>query len=231
MDGADALLILFARAPDVGQVKTRLAPALSAAAAARLQKAMIADLLALTDPLPSRRMLACTPTTAHPFFLECAMGHQIILRKQEGVSLGDRMAEAMAWGFGEGFQKVVIIGVDSPTLPVAFLLEAFEQLETGHTVLGPTLDGGYYLIGARQSAPDVFTNIAWGTDGVLTETLNRLNEQRVSCHLLPFWYDVDRPADIDLLATHLALLARQGQPLPEQTLRALQTLAIGSQRI
>jgi len=203
-------------------VKTRLAPALSATARARLQKAMITDLLAATDSLPARRMLACTPTTTHPFFLQCAKGRRIVLRKQQGVSLGDRMAEAMAWGFGEGFRRVALIGVDSPTLPAALLREAFEQLETHRTVLGPTLDGGYYLIGARDASPDLFKNIAYGTDRVLTETLNRLNEQRLSCHLLPFWYDVDRPADLDLLAAHLTLLARQGQPLPERTLRALQ---------
>ena len=203
-------------------MKTRLSPALSAAARARLQKAMIADLLAATDPLPVRRMLACTPTTTHPFFLQCAKGRQIVLRKQEGASLGDRMAEAMAWGFSEGFQKVVIIGVDSPTLPVVFLREAFERLEADRTVLGPTLDGGYYLIGARDSSPDIFTNIAWGTDRVFIDTLNHLNEQDLSCHLLPFWYDVDRPADLDLLAAHLTLLARQGQPLPERTRRAIQ---------
>jgi len=219
------LLILFARAPEVGQVKTRLAPVLSAAACAQLQEAMTVDLLDATGSLPVRRMLACTPTTAHPFFLQCAQKHQIVLRKQEGASLGDRIAEAMGWGFGEGFQRVALIGVDSPTLPLAFLREAFARLETHRTVLGPTLDGGYYLIGARDASPNIFTNIPWGTDRVFTETLNRFNEQHLSCHLLPFWYDVDRPADLNLLVAHSTFLARQGQPLPEQTLRMLRALS------
>jgi len=199
-------------------------PVLSAATCAQLQEAMVADLLSATDPLPVFRILACTPTTTHPFFLQCAKGRHVVLRRQEGASLGDRMAEAMAWGFGEGFQKVVLIGADSPTLPMAFLREALDRLETDRTVLGPTFDGGYYLIGARDAPPDLFKNIAWGTDRVFIDTLNRLKEQNLSCHLLPFWYDIDRPSDLDLLAAHLPFLARQGQPPPERTLQALQAI-------
>ena len=123
------------------------------------------------------------------------------------------------------FEKVVIIGTDSPTLPPRFVDEAFGLLEQQDVVLGPACDGGYFLIGARGTAPRVFPQeMPWGTETVLTKTMARLVEQGVSFGLLPFWYDVDRPEDLSLLKLHLT---SQGHSVfrPTRTIALLQELS------
>jgi rSAM/selenodomain-associated transferase 1 len=218
------VLIIFAKAPEPGQVKTRLQPPLSKEDAARLQEALILDTLHATDFLSRKRVLACAPTTDHPFFLKCSGERPLSLIAQQGKDLGERMRNAFAWGFSQGFRKVVLIGSDAPTLPADFIEKAFKQLDLTRLVLGPSLDGGYYLIGAQPPTPDLFDEIAWGTDGVFLATLRKLNRQRESFHLLPFWYDIDRPQDLLFLREHLESLERQGAPLPKETYQALRSL-------
>jgi hypothetical protein len=99
---------------------------------------------------------------------------------------------------------VVIIGSDSPTLPRQFLVDAFARLRTCDVVLGPSVDGGYCLIGARVAVPELFTGIAWSTPEVLPETLRRL--AGYSHWLLPTWYDVDDAADLEHLREQLHVL-------------------------
>ncbi len=190
---------------------------------------MILDTLALTDPLPVRRALACAPTTRHPFFQKCAADRPLHLLAQEGATLGDRMRHAFAWGFARGFGKVVLIGSDSPTLSLDLLRQAFAHLDDVPCVIGPTADGGYYLIGAAGGkAPDIFDGIPWGTDRVMRDTLHLLNDRQVPCALLAFGYDVDRPADLDFLSAHLALRLRQGAPVPTATWEVLQRWNVAS---
>lgn len=218
-------LILFAKAPDPGSAKSRLQPLLTPEERGRLQEALILDTLHLTDPLPCRRILACTPRVDHPFFARCARERSLRLIRQEGETLGDRMRNAFSWGFLQGFQKVVLIGSDAPTLPVAFIQEAFDRLKETALVLGPSVDGGYYLIGARPPLADLFSGIPWGGDRVLTSTLRKITAEKIDCYLLPFWYDIDRPNDLIFLREVLALTERQGKPLPKETWRFLQTLS------
>ncbi len=229
LEYANALLVLFCKAPESGRVKTRLLPVLSPEAAADLHRAFIADTLHLTDALADRlgvqRALACTPSVHHPFFVACARARPSMrLIQQTGDDLGERMKNVLTWGFSEGFKKIVLIGCDSPTLPEAFIREAFRQLGPDPCVpcvLGPSGDGGYYLIGAHKSAPDLFEAMPWGTGRVMTETLRRLNAQQSPCFLLPFWYDIDRPEDLRFLAEHLPLLTRLGQPIPQETQKTM----------
>ncbi len=220
----DAILILFAKAPDPGSVKTRLRPMLSPEERARLQAALILDTLSLSDPLPVRRALAATPVD-HPFLVQCSRERSIPLIAQEGESLGDRMRTAFEWGFGQGFQKVVLIGCDAPTLPVDFIRQAFDLLDRSPRVVGPSLDGGYYLIGARPPLADLFSGVRWGSDQVLISTLRKVNAEKLECALLPFWYDLDRPADLILLKEMFELHERQGAPLPKKTHAFLRSLS------
>lgn len=220
----EEILIIFAKAPEPGQVKTRLLPFLSGEAAARLQEALVLDTLHGTDSLPWRRALACAPTTDHPFFLGCAKERSLLLIPQRGENLGARMQNAFEWGFSQGFKRVVLIGCDAPTLPVDFIKEAFLSLDASRLVLGPSLDGGYYLIGAQAPAPDLFDGIRWGTNAVLVGTLQKFNERKEAFHLLPFWYDIDRPEDILFLKEHLQQLERQGAPLPKETSQILRRI-------
>ncbi len=117
---------------------------------------------------------------------------------QSGADLGERLSGTFRSLFAGGFRRVVVIGADSPTLPPAFLTAAFERLqEDAEVVLGPVEDGGYYLVGARDPVPRMFEEIPWGTGRVMEATLAALDRCGVRPALLPCWYDVDRPADLE----------------------------------
>ena len=211
------LLILFAKAPEPGRVKTRMVPHLSEADAAQLHRAFLLDTLQLTDPLPLQRAIACLPGADHPFFVQCGKERPLLFLDQQGADLGERMKNAFEWGFSSGFKKVFLIGCDTPTLPVNLISEAVARLDSFRLVLGPSIDGGYYLIGGRPPIPSLFNGIDWGSNTVLTETLEKVTEQEVGCHLLPFWYDIDRPEDLTFLKAHLALLKTEGSIAAKET--------------
>jgi len=221
----EAVVIIFAKAPEPGSVKSRLHPTLNPDERARLQSAMILDTLALTDSLPVHRILAAPPPANHPFLIRCGRERSIPLIPQKGETLGDRMRNAFDWGFDEGFRRVTLIGCDAPTLPADFIRQAFDSLKRSPVVIGPSLDGGYYLIGARPPLPELFNGIEWGSDQVLAPTLKKINAEKRDCALLPFWYDIDRPADLILLKEMLALQARQGLPVPKETDHFLRSLS------
>ena len=139
------------------------------------------------------------------------------------------MSKAITEAYRRGFGRVVIIGTDSPTLPRAYIREAFKRLKTkskGYSlVLGPSTDGGYYLIGCSGGIPPVFKGITWSSAQVLTQTLQRAVQKGLKAQLLPFWYDADTVEDIDLLAEHLSFFRRKrkASPAPE-TARILRKL-------
>lgn len=229
------LIILFAKAPEPGKVKTRLTPFLSKTDAAKLQEAFTRDLLEMTAQITKtgavQCAIACTPEIEHPFFKQCGEKYDLRFILQKGKDLGERMHNALFWGFKNGFEKVLIIGCDSPTLPAAFIQQAFEKLSHTDIILGPGLDGGYYLIGTRkmtntkqQALASLFTGLAWGTETVLTDTLEILNTQKYDYDLLPFWYDIDKPADLVFLKEHLKYLRRQQEGLPQATTKMLDAL-------
>ena len=128
-----------------------------------------------------------------------ASAHGMRLVTQEGSDLGARMDHAIRSHLPG---KVCIIGSDSPSLPVELVRQAFAALDRSDLVLGPSGDGGYWLVGATRPAPELFSSIAWGTPAVLPETLRRAR----GAALLPFWYDVDDGDDLELLRAHLAHL-------------------------
>ena len=112
---------------------------------------------------------------------------------------------------------VVILGTDSPSLPPA-LVDAFAALAHKDVVIGPACDGGYYLLGLNHLHPSLFpVDMDWGTSSVLWKTLSEVRLSQLSLELLPFWYDVDRPEDLDLLRQHLPVLADQNVPVPPRT--------------
>lgn len=218
-----SLLILFAKSPTARHVKTRLKNVLTQKERGCLQEAFILDTLLLTARLPVKRAIACMPDIHDPFFTRCEKEHATLLIRQEGADLGERMKNAFCWGFSLGFKRVVLIGSDSPTLPIPFIEEAFTQLATVPIVLGPAIDGGYYLIGEAprkgKALPDLFSGIKWGSKTVLLESLRRLHG--MAHHLLPFWYDVDRPSDLAFLKEHLYLLKSQRVPFAKATWKVL----------
>ena len=114
----------------------------------------------------------------------------------------------MQWAFARGAERVVLVGSDSPSLPAAYIDEGLALLREKEVVLGPSMDGGYYLVGRRKGESRIFQDVAWSTGMVLEQTLARLGTQTLG--LLPPWYDVDTPADAGFLKVHLEALARAG---------------------
>src|SRR5262249_552818 len=132
------------------------------------------------------------------------------LEAQCAGDLGLRMKRFFANRFAAGPSAVVLLGTDSPTLPLAFVEQAFTELQSADVVLGPATDGGYYLIGCRR-LPPLFDGIAWSSSRVLAQTVACLHEPAWQLALLPPWYDVDTPDDWQMLCGHLAALVRSGK--------------------
>ena len=124
------------------------------------------------------------------------LGRGLIIRRQRGADLGARMANAFRCAFRDGSERVIIIGTDCPALTVRHLAKALDSLRRSRLVLGPTQDGGYYLIGLHRVVPNLFTAMRWGGNEVLEETLRRAARSGVAARLLPVEGDVDRPADL-----------------------------------
>jgi uncharacterized protein len=222
------VLGLFAKQPLPGLVKTRLAEALSTDWAARIANAFLLDAVERLSQIDAGRVLAFSPSDAHDYFAGLTNGN-FALRAQIEGDLGQRMAEFFEEFFRAGAHSVVIVGTDSPTLPLAFIEQAFEELARVNVVLGPATDGGYYLIGCarplRGFTPParLFDNIAWSTSGVLHDTVQRLTAARCRLALLPPWYDIDTLDDWRMLQGHVAAQRQAGQdPGVPHTERLLQ---------
>lgn len=193
----NARLLIFAKAPVPGQVKTRLAGPLGRRGAAELYKKLLRRTLVI-----ARAARLCpielwgAPDTRHDFFIACRRDNGVRLRRQCGGDLGRRMNHALNRNLAKG-HSAVLIGGDCASLGGAELREAFHQLATGSAaVLGPAADGGYVLIGLNRSAPALFRGIAWGTPTVLAATRRRLQKAGLTWTELPMGWDVDRPADV-----------------------------------
>ncbi len=216
---AAAHVLVFAKAPVPGQVKSRLQPPLTAAQAADLHGAFVRDVVA-RERRADRPLTVCQAGDAdHPFW-GCLAEPGVGFAPQVGADLGQRMAHALEAGLATA-EAVVLIGTDTPSLPAHVVDAAFAALAEVPVVLGPACDGGYYLIGARGAVPPVFDGVPWGTDAVLGATLQRLDDAGLPWRLVDFWYDVDRPADLTLLRRHLGQRAG-GLPATRAALRALE---------
>lgn len=198
-------ILLLVKSPVAGKVKTRLAAEIGDDAALRLYRCFVEDMVSMVDnPDVTLRLLVHPPEAMSK--VRRWLGDRHSYSPQRGDDLGARLKNAFAGAFEEGFAKVVAIGSDSPDLPEQFLREAFDALESHDAVLGPTSDGGYYLLGFSQDSfvTEAFDNIAWSTSAVCDQTRERLRTKGLKVRLLPLWYDVDTRADLD------GLVARTG---------------------
>jgi len=204
-------LVLFAKDPVAGKVKTRLEPFLDPARILDLYRAFLADSLEKICGVEGvDRFVEVAPAPRSGYFTAWRRDPRIrAIVPQEGRDLGEKMRNAFKRYFSAGYEKVVLIGADSPSLPLDYIEEAFRA--GGGLVLGPSTDGGYYLIGMGGGLAEVFDGVPWGTEGVLAATLKRVADRDIPLHLLPVWYDVDRPGDLRFLKTHLSALARAGR--------------------
>src|SRR4030042_7141246 len=169
------LLVIFAKEPAIGQVKTRLCPPLSREAAAQLYHCFLEDILEEMARVPGISLaLAYTPDEAFGHFQKLAPPG-VHLVAQTGAGLGERLTQAFAWGFSAGFDAVLVRNSDSPDLPGYLVTEAQAVLARGEAqvVLGPSPDGGYNLVGLRSPKPELFQGVAWSTPQVLADTLSQ----------------------------------------------------------
>ena len=229
----DRAIIVFAKEPVPGQVKTRLMPPFSAEEATTLYQAMVRDVLSLirSHPALSFQGFLATAGESGPFLKEMA-SDDFELVCQEGPDLGARMEHALKSVLSKGFNSVLVLGSDSPSLPSIYIEEAFDRLDEGASlVLGPATDGGYYLIGVRGEVPSIFGGIRWSQATVLTQTLVRARESQIETELLPYWYDVDDVMDLQWLAVHAGNLGEEGGLVAPATLELLKKLARSHQGI
>jgi rSAM/selenodomain-associated transferase 1 len=208
MNTLQRVLGLFAKWPQVGLVKTRLAgfdPSFAAAVA----RAFLLDTMERFSTLDLRRVLAFAPPDASLAFADIAQDRFTLTPQSDG-NLGRRLRTFLQQQLQAGAGAVVFIGADSPTLPIDYVERAFAALEHADVVLGPAMDGGYYLLGCGRRVPPIFDDIPWGGSSVMAETIARLSDPSWRLALLPPWYDVDTPDDWRMLGGHLAALRRAG---------------------
>ncbi|MDE2058859.1 MAG: TIGR04282 family arsenosugar biosynthesis glycosyltransferase [candidate division NC10 bacterium] len=199
-------LAVMARAPEPGQVKTRLVPPLSDTSAAELYRCLLLDKLQQVAGLPGiDPYLAYTPIEARQSMLPL-LPETFTLIPQAGSTLGDRLHRLSAILLERGHPAAILIDSDSPTLPTPYLLDAIARLQSGTTdlVLGPAEDGGYYLIGLKRPCRALFDDIPWSGPTVFNETLHRAATLRLQVATLPSWFDVDTPDDLTRLRCDLA---------------------------
>jgi uncharacterized protein len=204
----DNALILFARDPILGKVKTRLSPFLEEEDILKLYICFLQDSLDNIRQVENVDLFVGIAPSNESGFFNGTPGSDIRLFVQEGENLGDKMRRAIQDRFAEGYQRVVIIGSDSPSLPASYIYRALGSDKD--MVLGPSTDGGYYLIGMRGKVVEVFNGVTWGTETVLRETCAHLEQNGSSLELLPVWYDIDSPEDLKFFKTHLDLIEKSG---------------------
>lgn len=191
-------LILFARFPIAGKVKTRLIPALGAEGAAALHRRLVLRTLRTAHALCQSQNVELEIRFAGDDANEMQhwLGDGWLCRPQCEGDLGQRMAGAFADSFREGSPATVIIGSDCPSLTPEILAVAFEALKTNPVVFGPATDGGYYLVGMTRLVPELFQGVAWGTETVLAQSTEILARNDSNPALLTPLDDLDRPEDV-----------------------------------
>ncbi len=211
-------LAVMARAPVSGRTKTRLQPGLTPEQCAAVSQAFLRDTIALTASLPQYTpFLAFTPGKARKLF-ESLSPTGMELVPQAGGDLGQRMYHLMHSFELKGYSPVVVIGTDIPTLQPTTLLQAIEALKTSDLCLGPSRDGGYYLIGAQHADKRIFEDIPWSTADVLKLTIRKAKEARLSLTLLEEYTDIDTFEDLRRLYSDIQRLrATLGGRVPLHT--------------
>jgi len=198
----EGALIIFGKVPEPGAVKTRMSPPLTPGQAAQLYEAFLRDALAQYHYPAVDRLLYLSPTDRT--LPQGLVPEGVALHTQRGAGLGERMDRAFHASFEAGYGRIVIIGTDHPTLPPAFIRQAFQALERPESIcIGPSEDGGFYLLGMNRYYPELFEGMRYSHADVFRETQERAERTGARLTLLPTWYDVDTPDDLQRLIRDL----------------------------
>ncbi len=195
---ATPAIIVFARLPEPGKVKTRLARATGDLLAAGVYRACAEHAFSQTLQLPAtvrKFVFFADPADEQEIKRWVPAGFSCL--PQSGADVGQRMANAAQSVLSTGASACVIVGTDAPDLSPAILQDAIAALDRVDVVLGPALDGGYYLIGMNRPRPELFTGISWGTSSVFASTLDAVKQANLTVGLLPALLDIDTGEDLD----------------------------------
>lgn len=198
------IIIIMAKVPRAGNVKTRLQPFLSPGQCRDLAEAFLFDALEKTQILCDELIIAFAPASEKDYFDDLP-NRNLTLVEQRGADLGVKMSNAFEFAFRrDSDANVVLIGTDSPTFAPEFIEGAFEFLESeAEMVLGESADGGFYLIGLRANAPTLFDRIEWSSALVYGQMTRNVERLKINLQTIPAWYDVDTPNDLRRLRDEL----------------------------
>ena len=206
MEIFDTILVVMAKKPEIGKTKTRLCPPFTHQQAADFYQALLIDTLTMVGSIADVQMgLAITPENSPPYFSGIIPAGTLLF-PVDGENIGQCLHKTMAHFLAEGYQKVIVINSDGPSLPKDYLSQSINLLKDHDLVIGPSEDGGYYLIGCKEELSELFCGIAWSTDQVFDQTVVNANSLSLLTAVLPKWYDVDRPEDAIRLANELKII-------------------------
>ncbi|MBR4197023.1 MAG: TIGR04282 family arsenosugar biosynthesis glycosyltransferase [Synergistaceae bacterium] len=194
--GNDNALIIFSRLPIGHETKTRLAPLLNETQRSKLHLAMWRDIFGEALKLRNTDIYLYWTGSGNISDWQKYIPCSFILRKQEGENLGERMRNAMRDIFALRYKRAVIIGSDIPSVKAENIARAFGSLNDSDAVIGPSSDGGYWLIGMRKFIPEAFGISSWGNSSVLAETVRTLAGLGISCGTADTLDDLDTPEDV-----------------------------------
>lgn len=195
---SDSVCVVMVKAPRAGAVKTRLAPPLTREEAASLAACFARDTVDSVRRVAGETIVAYAPDDGRAALEAIFKDDGLLWFAQRGEDLGARIESAASNAFARGRGPVVVVGTDSPTLPPSFVERAVASLSAGETdvALGPTEDGGYYLVGLREPSEGLFRNVEWSTPRAYAQTAENVARAGLRLLELPRWYDVDTPADL-----------------------------------
>lgn len=202
VDSTNETLLIFVRNAEKGRVKTRLARTVGDDKALAVYNMLLTMTKSAVDPLEVNRQVWYDRHIANG---DIWSGGTYGKKLQRGEDLGARMKSAFHHAFATGFEKVVIIGSDCPGLTHSLLRQAFRLLDECEVVIGPSRDGGYYLLGMTTYRPALFDRKKWSTSAVCRQTIHQLEEREISYRLLPVLNDIDTEQDLSQ-SRHLSLL-------------------------
>jgi uncharacterized protein len=197
-------IIIMAKVPIAGTVKTRLQPFFTPNESAELATAFLQDTVNKAKSFTTNVILAYSPNDGECRLQEL-IGYDVPMIPQISDGLGERIVSAFESVFIQDFDCVLMIGTDSPSIPTSLLKTAFKSLENYDSVIGETLDGGFYLVGLKRIVPAIFDRVEWSSQKTFSQTIRNINKLSLSVFQLPILYDVDTPEDVELLMKDTSL--------------------------
>jgi uncharacterized protein len=198
MNLTNCAIVIMAKFPEPGKVKTRLQPFITPNDSAQLAMCFLKDTVNKAKYVSDNVIISFSPVEKSVEFNEL-FSENILFFAQTGNDLGERMLSAFRFAFEQKFTSVVMIGTDSPTFPTEFLLKAFEHLEKSEAVIGETTDGGFYLIGLNRLYNNAFKDIEWSSEKTFEQTKSNFFRLGIKYSEIPVWYDVDTQHDLEKL--------------------------------